>query len=115
MPSQQRTARMEVRLTPSEAAAIKRRASSAGVSVSEYIRLRATVDRDGPNIFVRTDDLRRLLCAVKRAGGLMNQAQRSVNLHGLEGMEDQLVEYAKAVASASEDISAFLEEARNSI
>lgn len=108
--------RLNVRLTQEEHDAIRSRAESAGLGMSEYLRKRALQDDGRPIIRTDNEQLRSLYRNLRKAGGNLNQCARELNTHHrpervIEELEDALA----AVARASEEVSAFIADARNSI
>lgn len=111
-----RNARMEVRLTEAERDEIFRRAASAGVTASEYVRRRALQDDGRPVIKIDAETLRRTYINFKRAGGLLNQVVRVLNTtRSPINVEIELRAALRAVEASSIEVSEFLADARNSI
>lgn len=114
--SARRSARMEVRLTEAERDEIFRRAASAGVAASDYVRRRALQDDDRPVIRTDAETLRRIYVNGKRAGNLLNQCARVLNTtRSPVDVETELRAALRAVEAASIEISEFLAGARNSL
>lgn len=78
----QRKKAFATRWLPEEFAELSRRAEAAGLSRAAYIR-RQTIDDEGPRAQRRTSetrrDLARLLAAVNKIGGNINQIARALN------------------------------------
>ena len=111
-----RRARMEVRLTEAERGEILRRAASAGVSASEYMRRRTLRDDDIPTIRTDAETLRRIYVNIKRAGGMLNQVARVLNTtRSPVDVEVELRAALGAVEASSIEVSEFLADARNSM
>lgn len=109
-------ARLGIRLSRAELAAINARAKASGHTVSDYVRIRCTEDRDGPRIVTDVDELRRLYVGLRKAGGNLNQVARELNSrHRPDEARGRLTEALEAVARASEDISRFISDARRSV
>lgn len=112
----QKTSRLNVRITAEEHALIGHRASAAGLTMSEYMRRAALNDRDRPIIRTDAEGLQALLRNLKRAGGNLNQCARELNTHHKpDRIEDELAIALSAVAAASNEVTAFIRDARNSI
>lgn len=62
-----------LRLSQADKQRIEQRASLAGFSVSEYIRIKALSDYSGPAIVVDRQTLLELLVSLKRIGNNINQ------------------------------------------
>ncbi|WP_303051456.1 hypothetical protein [uncultured Slackia sp.] len=107
---------MEVRLTEAERDEIFRRAASAGVTASDYVRRRALRDDDSPVIRVDAEILQRTYMNIKRAGGLLNQVARVLNTtRSPVDVEIELRAALRAVEASSVEVSEFLADARNSL
>lgn len=108
-----RDAWLGVRLSQADRAAIKARADGAGLTVSEFVRRRCTEDRDGPVVKVDTAELKKTHADLRRAGGLLNQVARELNArHRPDRVEAALERSLEAVATASEDVSKLISDAR---
>ncbi|WP_294376742.1 plasmid mobilization protein [uncultured Slackia sp.] len=107
---------MEVRLTEAERDEIFRRAASAGVTASDYVRRRALQDDDRPVIRTDAETLRRIYVNGKRAGNLLNQCARVLNTtRSPVDVETELRAALRAVEASSVEVSEFLAGARNSL
>lgn len=105
-----------VRLTRKQHRDIKDRAKAAGLTVSDYVRIRCTTDPDGPVIRTDAEALRRVHANLRRAGSNLNQVARELNArHRPNEVEDDLRKTLNIVAKASEDVSNFIADARRSI
>ena len=93
----QKLSRLNVRLSPEEHAAIARRASGAGLTVSEYIRRSALQDTDRPIIRTDAEKLQALYRNLRKAG------------------EAEMLIAFRSISRASDELSAFIHAARNSI
>ncbi len=114
--TKEKTSRLNVRLTPAEHAAVKRRAADAGLATSEYVRRCALRDGDRPVIRTDADQLRATYRNLRKAGGNLNQCARELNTHHRPNdLEAQLGAALQAVADASEDVSAFMADTRASM
>lgn len=108
-----RDAWLGVRLSQADRSAIKARADGAGLTVSEFVRRRCTEDREGPVVKVDAAELRGLHADLRRAGGLLNQVARELNTrHRPDRVEAALERSLEAVATASEDVSKLISDAR---
>ena len=108
-----RDAWLGVRLSQVDRSAIKARADGAGLTVSEFVRRRCTEDRDGPVVRVDADELKKTHADLCRAGGLLNQVARELNArHRPDRVEAALERSLEAVATASEDVSKLISDAR---
>ena len=112
----QKTSRLNVRLTAEEHAHIGQCASAAGLTVSEYVRRAALNDGNRPIIRADAESLQALLRNLKRTGGSLNQCARELNTHHKpDRVENELAIAFSAVAAASDEVAAFIRDARNSI
>lgn len=104
-----------VRLSRAEHHAISQRAKAAGLSISEYVRIRCAADRTGPTIVTDVEALRKIHVDLRRIGGNLNQVARELNTHHRPNdVENSLRMALSAVAQSSEDVSAFISDARRS-
>ena len=128
----QKLSRLNARLSPEEHAAIARRASGAGLTVSGYMRRSALLDTDRPIIrtdaeqlhldtdrpIIRTDaeQLQALYRNLRKAGGNLNQIARELNTHHrpAELQAEMLIAF-RSISRASDEVSAFISDARNGI
>lgn len=111
-----KAARLNVRVTPAQHAEIARRAASAGLGVSEYVRRRALGDAGAPQIVADVETLRALHANLKRAGGNLNQVARELNTrHRADELAPAVESSARAVAEAAADVSGFVASVLNSI
>ena len=114
--TKEKTSRLTVRLTQEDHAAIKARAADAGLATSEYVRRCALRDGDRPVIRTDAEQLRAIYRNLRKAGGNLNQCARELNTHHRPSeLEAQLGAALQAVADASEDVSAFMADARASV
>ena len=112
----QRTSRLNVRLTAEEHARIGQRASAAGLTVSEYMRRAALQDGDRPVIRTDAERLRAVYRNLRHAGANLNQCARELNTHHRPNrIEKELAIAFSSVATASDEVAAFIRDARNSI
>lgn len=111
-----RVRRIAVRATSEEAAELSRRAREAGTTVSGYVRRRALCDDGRPVVRADADELRRLHYCLRRAGGNLNQAMRFLNARSASpgDFEEGLVQAARSVGEAAEEVSSFLRDVRES-
>lgn len=109
-------AHLNIRLSENELTAIKRRARSACVTVSAYVRARSLQDGSRPIVRADSDTLKRLYRDLRHAGGNLNQCAHELNTHHRPSqVEDQLATALEAVRAASDAVSDFLAETRSSI
>lgn len=112
----QKLSRLNVRLSPEEHAAIAWRASGAGLTVSEYIRRSALQDTDRPIIRTDAEKLQALYRNLRKAGGNLNQVARELNTHHRPAeLEAEMLIAFRSISRASDELSAFIHAARNSI
>lgn len=112
----QKLSRLNVRLSPEEHAAIARRASGAGLTVSGYMRRSALLDTDRPIIRTDAEQLQALYRNLRKAGGNLNQIARELNTHHrpAELQAEMLIAF-RSISRASDEVSAFISDARNGI
>lgn len=114
--STRKAVRLNVRVTPAQHAEVARRASLAGLSVSEYVRRRALSDADAPQIVADVATLRALHANLKRAGGNLNQVARELSTrHRYDELAPAIESSAHAVADAASEVSGFIASVANSI
>ena len=114
MSSPQRSGRIYVRVTSQERAAITRRASAAGLSMSEYLRRRSLVDGGRPVISTDPKTLRLLYRDLRLAGSNLNQLSREVHItHDPGRISPFLMVALEKVGDAADAVSSFLADARN--
>ena len=112
----QKLSRLNVRLSKEEHAAIVRRASGAGLTVSEYMRRSALQDADRPTIRTDAEKLQALYRNLRKAGGNLNQIARELNTrHRPAELETEMLIAFRSISRASDELSAFIRDARNSI
>lgn len=110
------TARLGLRMEPQDLATMRDRASKSGLSLSEWVRRRCLLDNRRPQIIVDDAQLKEIYVLTRRSCGLLNQACRNMHFRTRpEELEADMQRAIRAVAQASEDISKFLADARNSI
>lgn len=111
-----RMKRINLRLTEAERTEIIRRASRAGLSISEYLRRCALRDRNGPTIDVSTDHLKQLHTDLKRAGNLCNQIARELNTnHRPDAVIEDTNRAMQSLERATDEIVRLIAEAREFI
>lgn len=114
MSSPRRTERIYVRMTPSERSLIARRAQTAGLSASEYIRRRSLVDGDRPVIVTDPETLKLMYRDLRLAGSNLNQLTREIHITHDPGRIAPFLDVALVkVGDAADAVSAFLADARN--
>ena len=114
--TKEKTSRLNVRLTPEELAAVKARAADTGLATSEYVRRCALRDGNKPVSRIDAERLHAIYRNLRKAGGNLNQCARELNTHHRPSeLEAQLCAALQAVADASEDVSAFMADARASV
>lgn len=107
---------LTIRLSRSDLSRIKKKAHSANVSVSEYVRMKCTSDSTGPSIVVDRQLLSDLLVALKREGNNLNQLTRHVHSRGFSPETTRLLnESLQAVSKTAEETSRFLIDSRNQL
>lgn len=112
----QKLSRLNVRLSAEEHADIVRRASGAGLTISEYMRRSALQDADRPIIRTDPERLQALYRNLRKAGGNLNQIARELNArHKPNELESEMLIAFRSIARASDELSAFIRDARNSI
>lgn len=108
--------RLNVRVTKTERAAIQRRASELGISVSEYIRRATLSDSDRPVIRTDHNTLKALYSNMRKAGSNLNQITREINSrHNIKSRIPELKTSIDALSKACEDVSRFILDARHSL
>lgn len=106
-----RDARLVVRVTAQERAAIARRARKAGLKTSEYVRRRCLGDASPAAAPVDAGPLRALHTELRREGTNLNQIAHAVNADRIP--EPPSLDAAlRAVAHASSEAAALLAQAR---
>lgn len=114
MSSSRRTERIYVRMTPSERSLIARRAQTAGLSASEYIRRRSLVDGDRPVIVTDPETLKLMYRDLRLAGSNLNQLTREIHITHDPGRIAPFLDAALVkVGDAADAVSGFLADARN--
>ena len=113
----EKSCRIYIRATPDERAAIGRRASQVGLSVSEYLRRRALRDEDRPVIVVDVEALQKMYRDFRHAGGNLNQLCKWMHLNISDPIEIERLARAAIVdlSRASTAVADFIEEARDSV
>jgi hypothetical protein len=113
----QRTAILNVRLTPEEKAAISAKAAAAGLDAAAFIR-RQAIDTPGPRtrrrMAVDVAELARARGALGYVGNNLNQIARAVNVGGAEALLDERRDVATALArlnSLMDEITAAMGQA----
>lgn len=107
--------RLNIRVSKAEHVAIAAKAFKAQTTISEFVRKRALRDERGPRpIEVDMGELKKIYRDLRHAGGNLNQLCRWLNSHGTmaTGMEKDLESAMKATRAASEQVAAFIAEAR---
>ena len=113
---QDKSSRLNLRVSPEERAYIRQRANQAHVPVAEYIRHRCMIEDSRPVILVDSERLRDIYRLVRNAAGNLNQAVVLARRHPeLEDSAAALAAAAAGIATASEAISSFLADARKSL
>ena len=107
--AEQKTSRLNVRVAVGEHDAIAQRAASAGLSISDYMRRCALQDSSRPVIRADAEALKKVYVNLRGAGANMNTHHRPNHI------EQELALAFSAIARASEDVSQFISDARNSI
>lgn len=113
MSRERRDARLVVRVTEGERARVARRAREAGLTASEYVRLRCLSDPTGPAVRVDAGALRALHAEMRRVGGNLNQLARAANAGRAPApgaLEGALGELSRATG----EVARLLAEARRS-
>lgn len=114
--AEQKTSRLNVRVAVGEHDVIAQRAASAGLSISDYMRRCALQDSSRPVIRTDAEALKKVYVNLRRAGANLNQCARELNTHHRPNhIEQELALAFSAIARASEDVSQFISDARNSI
>lgn len=111
--SERRTERLNLRVSSEERAAIERRASDAGISLSAYLRKRALKNDNEPIMHVDTDTLKKIYANLRKCGSNLNQCAYRLNTRrSSDHVEQELEEALREVASASSVIARTIAEAR---
>ena len=113
----EKSCRIYIRVTSGERAAIGRRASRAGLSVSEYLRRRALRDDGRPVIVVDVEALQKMYRDFRHAGGNLNQLCKWMHLNISDPIEIERLARAAIVdlSRASTAVADFIEEARDGV
>lgn len=107
-----RTAHVNVRMTPEERAVIVARSSRFGMAPSTFMRESALLRDEKPVKVADSEELRALRTDLKRAGNLLNQADRLGHTYGLdESGLGALAGAVRAVSDAAARISEVLARA----
>lgn len=108
--------RLGIRLSVTEHYEMKKRASLAGVTLSEYIRRASLRNDNRPLIVADVEILKQIHVNLRRAGSNLNQIARALNTrHNNEWASDDLQAALESLELVSTDISAFIADIRNSI
>lgn len=111
-----KTERLNLRISSEERAAIERRASETGVSVSAYLRRCALREEGSPVIRIDSETLKRIYVNLRRCGGNLNQCAREFNTrHRPDQIEKELEIAFREVAEASRSVSEMIAAARESV
>lgn len=97
--SEQKTTQINLRLSESEAKAIRDRAQTSGLSLSAYMR-RCALSDNAPSPALDARELKPLYTELRRCGNNLNQIARSLNAHGADAVSGD--EISKALCSLKE-------------
>lgn len=116
MSDEQRTARLGIRLEPSELELIKKSAAMANMGISEYVRKSCLRKKDSPTIIVDGQELRALYRQVRAAGNNLNQIAHDLNTHHDSSRVDGLMTRTfTELENACEEVSRFIASVRSSV
>lgn len=109
--------RINLRLSALDHERIFKCAHDAQLTVSEYIRRRSLLyDNDRPLIKTDIALLQRIYSDLRHAGGNLNQCAHQLNRNPSSTfLEQELEDALLAITNASDEVSSFIAEARNSI
>lgn len=111
-----KTERLNLRISAEERAAIERRASEAGISISAYLRRCALRDEGVPVIRIDSDTMKRIYLNLRKCGGNLNQCARELNSrHRPNQIEKELEIAFREVAKASQSVSKMIAAARENV
>lgn len=86
------------------------------MGVSEYVRRRSLSDHDGPTVVADVETLQAIYRLTRRTGGNLNQIARELNTrHRPDQIEEEIHDALSSARQASDDISAFIQAARDSV
>ena len=110
--SEQKATQINLRLSESEAKAIRNRAKASGLSLSAYMR-QCALSGDAPSPILDIRDLKPLYTELRRCGNNVNQIARALNAHGVKGeFMDEIAQALASLASASGAVAEALADAR---
>lgn len=113
MRGESKTAHINVRMTPTERAAIAARSARFGMAPSAFMRESALLRGNKPVRVADTEELLALRTDLKRAGNLLNQAVRLGHTYGLDETNLRMLgRGVREVADAASRISELLARAR---
>lgn len=111
--SEQKATQINLRLSESEAKAIRNRAQASGLSLSAYMR-RCALSGNAPSPVLDARDLKPLYTELRRCGNNVNQIAHALNSRGANGASGIEVDRVlSSIECASAAVASALAEARN--
>lgn len=111
--SEQKVTRINLRLSESEAKAIRDRAQASGLSLSAYMR-HCALFGNAPSPVADARDLKPLYTELRRCGNNVNQIARAINSQGTNAVPGGEISQALAsLREATESVAQALVSARN--
>lgn len=109
--SEQKATQINLRLSESEAEAIRNRAQASGLSLSAYMRRCAL--SGAPSLVLDTRELKPFYTELRRCGNNVNQIARALNARGVGGASSAEVSKAlTALEGAADAVAKVLSESR---
>ena len=110
--SEQKAMQINLRISDSEAKAIRNRAQASGLSLSAYMRCCA-LSADAPSPVADARYLKPLYTELRRCGNNVNQIARALNAYGAKGASmDEVTQALVSLANASDAVAEALARAR---
>ena len=110
--SEQKATQVNLRLSESEAKAIRDRAQASGLSLSAYMR-RCSLSDDAPSPALDARELKPLYTELRRCGNNVNQIARALNAYGAKGASmDEITQALASLANASGAVAEALAHVR---
>lgn len=108
--SEQKATQINLRLSESEAKAIRNRAQASGLSLSAYMR-RCALSGNAPSPVLDARELKPLYTELRRCGNNVNQIARALNARGVGGASSAEVSKAlTALEGAADAVAKVLSE-----
>lgn len=100
--SEQKATQVNLRLSESEAKAIRNRSQASGLSLSAYMR-RCALSDNVPSPVADARDLKPFYTELRRCGNNVNQIARALNARGANGVSSAEISTALASLEAAAD------------